>query len=66
MTTLEALIFDFKPLRPAYSKGVGKLYQGACWDRFSALSYGDILEPDLPGGERVKIRTVYCGICASK
>ena len=62
---MEALKFDFKPLRFAYSKVFGKLYQGAYFGRLSALSYGEHPEPELPNDEWVKVRTVYSGICAS-
>lgn len=62
---MKALIFDFKPVRFAYSKVFGRLSAGAYYDRFSALSYRECPDPQLPGDEWVKIRTAYCGICAS-
>jgi threonine dehydrogenase-like Zn-dependent dehydrogenase len=62
---MKALVFSFKPLRFAYSKILGRFSTGAYYGRFSALSYKECPEPELPGDEWVRIRTAYCGICAS-
>ncbi|HEY49755.1 MAG TPA: alcohol dehydrogenase catalytic domain-containing protein [Dehalococcoidia bacterium] len=62
---MKALRFEFSLPRLAYSKILGTFYKGAYFDRFSALRYADIPEPELPGHDWVKVRTVYCGICAS-
>jgi len=62
---MRALRFDFSLPRLAYSKILGTFYKGAYFDRFSALRYVDIPEPELPGEDWVKVRTAYCGICAS-
>lgn len=62
---MKALSFDFKLARFIYSKIFGMLSPEAYFGRFSALRYSDHMEPELPGDDWVKIRTAYCGICAS-
>jgi threonine dehydrogenase-like Zn-dependent dehydrogenase len=62
---MKSLIFDFNPARYAYSRIIGSLYTGAYWGKLSALTYGEYPEPELPSDEWVRVRTSYCGICAS-
>ena len=44
---MKALRFEFSLPRLAYSKILGTFYKGAYFDRFSALRYADIPEPEL-------------------
>ncbi|MHB9031683.1 MAG: zinc-dependent alcohol dehydrogenase [Anaerolineae bacterium] len=46
-------------------RAVGAVYQPAFYGPLAPLRYGDIPDPQLPGPDWVKIRTVYGGICGT-
>ncbi len=62
---MEALQFKFHPLRYALAKAVGTVYPAVFTSKAGCLAYGDVLEPELPDSDWVKIDTVMGGICGS-
>jgi len=62
---MKAIQFDFTLPRYALGMAVGKVMSRALWSGLSCTRYLEIPEPDLPGDEWVRIRTLYGGICGS-
>ena len=61
-----AIRFNASIPRYAFTKAAGRLRQAAYYSGpFSTTFMDDIPEPQLPGEDWVKIRTVYGGVCGS-
>jgi len=47
------------------TRAIGSLYPPVFWSRLAMLQYREVAEPALPGGQWVRVRTRYGGICGS-
>ena len=62
---MKALRIEITPWRFFYSQFFGRFTPRAFYSRFSALRLREIGEPELPGDDWVKVKTLLGGICAS-
>ena len=62
---MRALVFRLNVPKIAAAKILGLISDRAYLGAFSALSFEDVPEPQLPADDWVIIRTRYCGICGS-
>lgn len=51
--------------RYVITKAIGRLSPAVFWSPLAMLQYRDVPEPQLPGPEWVRVRTLYGGICGS-
>ena len=47
------------------SKALAPVYPSIYWSPLAVLGYRDVPDPELPGADWVKVRTIYGGICGS-
>ena len=52
---------------PSYviGKGLGKFTEAAIFGGLSGVRYGEVVEPDLPGDDWVRLEVLKAGICGS-
>ncbi len=62
---MKALLLDIKPARWLACKALGLLAPSVFWSRISNLQYREVSEPELPGPDWVRLRTVLGGICGT-
>ncbi len=62
---MKAIWMDFSLPRMAWTRIAGRLNRHAYWGKLAPLTFGERPEPDLPGEDWVKVRTLYGGICGS-
>ncbi len=62
---MKAVTFSAK--LPAYvrTKLMGKINKKFFYSKYSCTRLDDVIEPELPGDDWVKVRTLYGGICGS-
>lgn len=62
---MDSLYFDVNLPRIALTKVLAPFFPNVYYSRLSALCLGNLHEPELPGDDWVKVKTVLCGVCAS-
>lgn len=62
---MKAIQFDFTIPKYYIGLAIGKLSPKFFWSGLSLTSYKEVSEPQLPGDDWVKVRTILGGICGS-
>jgi threonine dehydrogenase-like Zn-dependent dehydrogenase len=62
---MKAVTFNVSLFRYLLTKAVGSLNRDFYYSRFSCTKLENVKEPELPGEDWVKVKTIYGGICGS-
>ncbi len=62
---MKALYFDNDIKRIALLKAASKISRNAPFWPISPVRYAEVIEPDLPGPDWLRVRNIACGLCGS-